>query len=195
MNGVEIVGDALHFFPFLFTKKKCSSMKSKDYIKFYGDNRIDFASLLMKKGFEFCFDSDEYPGIYYFSKNKKQIHIFVFFPFFRFQSSKKFTVQYLVRYCRNMAVRMISSGQFINHLEFKLKPIHSVQSSPTMPFGEHIPYYRFCQRPKWTKPKLKKRSITKKGLLFFLNADNDVRTKVRITTTIDYSYYVFIRVG
>ena len=46
-------------------------MKSKDYIKFYGDNRIDFASLLMKKGFEFCFDSDEYPGKYYFSKNKK----------------------------------------------------------------------------------------------------------------------------
>ena len=101
---------------------------------------------------------------------------------FYFQS--KISVQYLVRYCRNMAVRMMSSGQFINHLEFKLKPIRSVQSSPTMPFGEHIPYYRLCQRPKWTKSKLKKRSITKKGSLFFLNADNDVRTKVRIPTTL-----------
>ncbi|XP_075681322.1 uncharacterized protein LOC113792943 [Dermatophagoides pteronyssinus] len=146
-------------------KAMCSSMKSKDYIKFYGDNRIDFSSLLMKKGFEFCFDSDEYP------------------------------VQYLVRYCRNMAVRMMSSGQFINHLEFKLKPIHSVQSSPTMPFGEHIPYYRLCQRPKWTKPKLKKRSIKKKGLLFFLNADYDVRTGVRITTTKNYLFPFYIRIG
>nr|XP_027198708.1 uncharacterized protein LOC113792944 [Dermatophagoides pteronyssinus] len=120
----------------------------------------------MKKGFEFCFDSDEYP------------------------------MQYLVRYCRNMAVRMISSGQFINHLEFKLKPIRSVQSSPTMPFGEHIPYYRLCQRPKWTKPKLKKRSITKKGLLFFLKADKDIRKGVRITTTQEIRedlYKIFIR--
>nr|XP_027198700.1 uncharacterized protein LOC113792937 [Dermatophagoides pteronyssinus] len=82
-----------------------------------------------------------------------------------------------------MAVRMISSGQFINHLEFKLKPIRSVQSSPTMPFGEHIPYYRLCQRPKWTKSKLKKPTITKKGLLFFLNADDDVQNKVKIPTT------------